>query len=197
MTMSNIKVSSLLLLKGLLCAIFLLFVAGQIELASAEGSSAAPTMAITFQDQLISAELVDAPLIEVLQRIQKEFGFKAHFHGDLTERITLSFTDMPLLKCLRQLTVNQSLSVASPPTSKELEKNEPKQITEIWVLSRSTTRQAVTIAPTEPVIPAPGDSDGSINTEENSPEQFIDTLQDEDPANQSPQPENGEESSKQ
>ncbi len=202
MIISNIKVSSLFLLKVWLCAIFFGCVAGQIKPASAVEPSAAPTMDITFQEQLISAELVDVPLIDVLQRIQQEFGFKAHFHGDLTEQITMTFTDMPLLKCLRNLTINQSLSVATRPANKEPGSEEAKQITEIWVLSRSKNAQTVNMYPTSPEpqehpqseLQAPGPSEVPGNAGGDSAGQEVNAPQENAPADQPVNDQNSEES---
>ena len=155
------------LLRLFLSAMVFLFFACQIDSTLAQGAPS-PTMEITVHYGLISAELVNVPLIDVLQRVQEEFGFKAHYHGDLTERITMSFTSMPLQKCLRQLTVNQSLSVATRPTHKKSERNEAKQIAEIWVLSRSTTPQTVGTAPAQMVMPVPDSSDESVGAGEDS-----------------------------
>ncbi len=123
--------------------------------AAAKRDNSSPVMDITVQNDLISAELVDAPLIDVLQRIKQEFGFKAHFHGDLTEPITTSFKDLSLDKCLRLLTVNQSLSIASKTASGSSGQNEAKQIAEVWVLSRSTTVNRNTPPPATGGITSP------------------------------------------
>lgn len=111
--------------------------------SSAAMVSGAPVMEITVNEHLISARLVDAPLIEVLQRISKEFGFKAHYYGDLSEILTLSFNSLPLEKCLRLLTANQSLSIASMPGAEQSGESEARQIAEIWVLSRNPKSRAL------------------------------------------------------
>jgi HEAT repeat protein len=69
----------------------------------------------------------------------------------------LSFTDLPLDKCLQQLTAGHSLSVVSKSTS-ELEQNESRQIAEVWVLSRSTTSTVARPAP-PPARPSPAQPD--------------------------------------
>ncbi len=142
--------------------------------APAKTKSSSPVMEITVQNDLISAELVDAPLIEVLQRIKQEFDFKAHFLGDLTEPITTSFTDLPLDKCLRLLTVNQSLSIATEIDSSAPEQSEAKQIAEVWVLSRSsTTANRITPPSGASGLPAPeAENDESTLLHEESLQQF-------------------------
>jgi len=130
-----------------------LFVAA-IVVTSAAKASGEPVMEITVNEDLISARLVDAPLIDVLQRISKEFGFKAHYFGDLSEKLTLAFSGLTLEKCLRQLTANQSLSVASMPGAVQSQESEARRITEIWVLSRNPKSRALSGPKlTRPIVP--------------------------------------------
>ncbi len=197
MTISIIRVPFFRLLGFILPAMLFLLITDQSAVVLAEGLAASPRIEITFRDQLISADLVDAPLIDVLQRIQQEFGFKAHFHGDLTEAITLSFTDLPLLKSLQQLTVNQSLSVATRTTRLTPEQNEAKQIAEIWVLSRSATAPSPGSMATAPVMPGPADSDVAVDAVEDSFGQDFDAQAEKIPSDQPLKSENKEESSKQ
>lgn len=138
----------------------------------AETNPSTPVMEVSFQNDLISAKLVDAPLIEVLQRLKSEYGFKAHFHGDLSEKITLSFTDLPLDKCLQQLTAGHSVSVVSK-TNSELELNESRQIAEVWVLSRSITSTARKTPPPPgaQAKPLPAQPDDTVMPQEQSLEQ--------------------------
>ena len=126
-------------------------------------------MDITIKDNLISAELVDVSLIDVLKQIKEQFGFKLHFYGDLSEMITLSFKDMPLDKCLRQLTANHSLSVAFMPTIKSSEQDTVKQIAEIWVLGRSTTAKTMNTASNAPAVFSPDNSDHGLKSNQESP----------------------------
>ncbi len=167
MTESFLNVPYVNFFRLLLITVCWLLIAALTDNVLAETISRPPVLDITFKDNLISAELVDVPLIDVLQRIKQRFGFKMHFYGDLSELITLSFTDMPLGKCLRQLTANHSLSVAFMPT-KPSEQNTAKQIAEIWVLSRSTTPQTMNTASRAPVTPAPDNSDNGVKSNEDS-----------------------------
>ncbi len=153
-----------------LITVFWLLIVALTGIASAETISGAPVMEITFQDNLISAELVDVPLIDVLKRIKQEFGFKTHFYGDLGELITLSFNEVPLDKCLRLLTANQSLSVAFVPPPKLPQTTKTKQIAEIWVLSRSKSPYPKNLAPVAQ-IPSSDDSDSVLKANENSSDQ--------------------------
>ena len=171
MALSFLKVPSNNFLRSLLIlGMFLLF-ADVTSSVLAETVSPPLIMDITVQDDLISAVLVNAPLIDVLQQIKQEFGFKAHFHGNFTELITLSFTDIPLGKCLRQLTANHSLSVVSLPATRALEEDAAKQISEVWILSRSKTSKTFNIPPAEPLTPAPALTNETINSDGEFPEQ--------------------------
>jgi hypothetical protein len=85
----------------------------------------------------------------------------------------LSFTDLPLNKCLQQLTAGHSLSVVSK-TNSELEQNESRQIAEVWVLSRSTAstvRKTPPTPPGTPVRPSPAQPDDTVMPQEQSLEQ--------------------------
>lgn len=150
----------------------------QTGVVSAETISSPAIMEITVRGNLISAKLIDAPLIDVLQRIKKEFGFKAHFYGDLTELTTMSFTDIPLDKCLRQLTANHSLSVVSRPTTTSEEENGAKQIADVWVLGRSTTSKNVNSKPAASVIASSNSADDMGNASEESSGQINNEEQD-------------------
>lgn len=156
---------------SVLLGVVFLFVAGQTDPVMAEGPSSSATMEITYQDDLISAEFVDVPLIDILQQLKQKFGFKGHFHGDLTEQITLSFSSIPLEKCLRLLTASHSLSVATRQTAKMPEQDEGKQIAEIWVFSRSSTSKTVNITPAAPLRPLPGSDDNTTSASEDMLEQ--------------------------
>jgi hypothetical protein len=174
MTISFSNSPSLSKIRLLFIAVFCLFIPHLLAVSVfAKTTSSTPVMEVTFQDDLISAKLVDAPLIEVLQQLKREYGFKAHFHGDLSEKITLSFTDLPLDKCLQQLTTGHSLSVVSK-TNSELEQNESRQIAEVWVLSRSTASTVRKTPPSPsgtPVRQSPAQPDDTVMPKEQSLDQ--------------------------
>lgn len=155
MNISIKNTSSPVVRRFLLCALVLGFITVPVNGHRAEAATASPVMDVTVRDQLISARLVEAPLIEVLQRVQQEFGFKAHFHGDLTEPITLSLSDTPLLRFLELLTANQSLSIVTQPGKKGANSGDAKQVAEIWVLSRSTKNHPPPVNSAAPVIANP------------------------------------------
>lgn len=147
--------SSLAVRIFLLCTLFFGLFAVHADGNRAEAAAASPVLDVTVRDQLISANLVNAPLIDVLQQVQQEFGFQAHFHGDLTELITLSFSDMPLFKSLQLLTANQSLSVVTRPDAQGAKTDDAKQVAEIWVLSRSTKNPPPPMNSAAPVVADP------------------------------------------
>ena len=184
MTTTFLNISSSYSHKFLLIAVSCLMIAAFTGIALAEDKPASAAMEMSFRNNLISADLVDAPLIDVLQRIKQEFGFKTHFYGDLDEKITLSVTDMPLDKFLRQLTANHSLSVAFLSATKAPEQDQTKQIAEIWVLSRSTASKSMNLAPATPVSPSNDFSDEMVRNMEKTQgdqEEPGNTGQDSDP----------------
>jgi len=171
MTRCSPRVSAVIFSRFLFFVIFCLFITCRPGGAAPEVPEALSIVQITFQDELISAELVDAPLVEVLQRIKEEFGFKVHFHGNADERLTLSFSDLPLDKCLRLLTVNHSLSVVTEATPRSSKQEEARHITAIWVLSRSAIAKPVRSAPAVPVAASPDATDDMAELREDSSEQ--------------------------
>ncbi len=174
MNISIKNTSSPVVRRFLLCGLFFGFLVVFADGYRAEAVAASPVMDITFRDQLISTRLVDAPLIEVLQRVQQEFGFKAHFHGDLTEPITLSFNDTPLLKSLQLLTANQSLSIATRSGKKVAKPGDAKEVAEIWVLSRSTQNHSPPVNSAAPAIVNPGIPEIADAVSEDSIDQIVD-----------------------
>ncbi len=171
MTRCSPRVSAVIFSRFLFFVIFCLFITCRPGGAAPEVPEATSIVQITFQDELISAELVDAPLVEVLEQIKQEFGFKVNIHGDVNERLTLSFSDLPLDKCLRLLTVNQSLSVVTEATSGSSKQEEARRIAEIWVLSRSAIAKPVRSAPAVPVAASPDPTDDMAALQEESSEQ--------------------------
>ncbi len=168
MTKSLLKVPFITFFPSLVLSLCWLLIISQTAAVSAETIAPPAVMEITFRDNLISAELVDVPLIDVLQRIKNEFGFKAHFLGDLTELITMSFTDMPLAKCLRQLTTNHSLSVVSRPTTNSTAQNGVKEIAEVWVLGAGTASKIVASKPAALAMPLTDSAEILNNTSDDS-----------------------------
>lgn len=127
---------------------------------------------ITSEDNLLSVELVNAPLIDVLRRIEQEFGYKAHYHGELDDLISLTFNDLPLEKGLRRLTANHSLSVASRPALESLPQDAPKHISEVWVLSKSSSSKSSQVARSIVARPPPIQPDNIEESDENVLEQI-------------------------
>jgi hypothetical protein len=171
MTRSYLQVSAGIFFRFLFFVIFCLFITCLPGNSATEEPQATSIVQITFQDELISAELVDAPLVEVLEQIKQEFGFKVNIHGDVNERLTLSFSDLPLDKCLRLLTVNQSLSVVTEATPGASKQEDPRRITEIWVLSRSAITKSMRSTPPAPMPAPPGPADDTEGLREDSSEQ--------------------------
>lgn len=116
-----------------------------------EAAESNPLMEITVQDELITAGIQEVPLINVLERLQQEFSFKAHFHGDLTQPVSVTLTDVTLARCLRQLTANYSLSIV-------FKEGFDSQIAEIWVLGSGGVSQSSRKIAANPLRPVSADS---------------------------------------
>lgn len=107
---------------------------------------------IRVQNNLISVDLIEARLEDVLHSIGKKAGFKSHLSGDLSERLTITFIDVPLEKGLKRLAGKHSLSFlyrqaqTSTPTSQD----GTKDIAEIWVISRTGNAATNRTVPYQP-----------------------------------------------
>lgn len=145
-------------------AVLTLLTVHQTSMAEVRTRNNLAFIEINIQDNLISADLIEAPLEDILLAIGKQAGFKPHLSGDLSERLTLTFTDIPLEKGLKRLVGKHSLSLLynQPQSSTPETQNGDKEIAEIWVISRTgsssgmrTVPEQVSIAPENPdEIPA-------------------------------------------
>lgn len=137
---------------------------------------------IDVHNNLISVDLIEARLGDILLAIGEKAGFKSHLSGDLSERLTLTFIDVPIEKGLKRLVGKHSLSLlynqAQSPSSAT--QNGDKKIAEIWVIGRSNSSSGnrtgpaqVSIAPENPNETLPG-QDASLSlppTEQEIPQQ--------------------------
>jgi HEAT repeats len=180
MTASFLKVPGIRSLRWLLLAGICLLSAGLTGSLLARTLSAAPNMKITVQNELISVNLVNAPLIDVLQNLEKEFNFKAHLLGDISEPVTLSFVDMPLVKCLQRLTAKHSLSVAYHQGAGQDGQKVTRRIAEIWVLGGGATGKKPNFVPRTaiPVAPAPAVGHAAGDAGDDSADLADDTVED-------------------
>lgn len=61
---------------------------------------------VLVQDKLLTVKLVDIPLEKVLKTIAEQAGFRLIIEGELQDQVTLSFSDIPLVKGIRHLMGN-------------------------------------------------------------------------------------------
>lgn len=137
---------------------------------------------IDVQNNMISVDLIEARLGDILLAIGEKAGFKSHLSGDLSERLTMTFSDVPLEKGLKRLVGKHSLSLLydQAQSSPSATQNGDKKIAEIWVISRNsslsgnrTVPAQVPVAPENPNETLPG-QDASLSpplTEQAIPQQ--------------------------
>lgn len=131
--MRKIVISCLIRLAAVLVGLLPLWMEADVLARVVAPSS---VVEISVVDDLVSVQLIDAPLTEVLHRLESRFGFKTYFLGDVTDQVTLSFSDMTLLKALERITADNSLSIAFLPKATGVKDSREKQISAVWILSR-------------------------------------------------------------
>ncbi len=87
---------------------------GQAALAAENASPATNEVAV--REGLLTVELRDAPMADVLLAIGAQAGFEVIIRGDLSAPVTWSFSDIPLDKGIRQLLDDSSLIVIYAPS---------------------------------------------------------------------------------
>jgi HEAT repeat protein len=91
----------------------------------------------------LTLSVQNALLAEVLQAIGEKAGIAIEIRGDLTERITTSFTDILLEEALRQLLRGQSFALSYGPSASDAKRT---SLIAISVLARSRVKPAATAA---------------------------------------------------
>ncbi len=88
---------------------------GALETAGAEKHRA--NIHIAIEQGLLTVDLRNVPLAEVLQAIAKTAAFGLTLRGDLSTPVTWSFTGVPLAKGIKRLVGNNSLVIIHAPAS--------------------------------------------------------------------------------
>ncbi len=125
-----LKFTSLKFLSVIIVAILFLMIFLN-ENGMAESLPKLSDMKITLNKNLISVDIVDTPLIEVLNHIEKETGIEGHFLGNLRGLITISFSPVSFEKGMKNLVGKNSISFVY----KDLKTGH--SIAEIWVIDGS------------------------------------------------------------
>ncbi len=94
---------------------------------------------VTIAQGLLTVDLRDAPLADVLQAIAEKASFRLTLRGDLSTPVTWSFTGVPLAKGIKRLVGDNSLVMIHAPA------NEAKLLSKVWV--RASGKSIVTIEP--------------------------------------------------
>ncbi len=101
---------------------FLLTAVGSVAAGPGRAAPAAEvdvsraTIEVAVRQGLLSVNLRDAPLADVLQAIGEQAGFRVIIKGDLSAPVTWSFTQAPVDKALRRLLQNTSSVLIYAPS---------------------------------------------------------------------------------
>ncbi|MFQ5828840.1 MAG: HEAT repeat domain-containing protein [Candidatus Methylomirabilia bacterium] len=116
--------------------IFLAAHAPNVYAPSSADAQQAPATAIhvVVEDGLLTVDVRDMPLADVLRAIGEEAGLKVSIRGNITTRVTRSFTDIPLEEGIRRLARGHSVALfhSAPQAGAGA-----AVLTEVWVLESS------------------------------------------------------------
>jgi HEAT repeats len=107
--------------------------------AAAQPGAESSIQEVTVERGRLTLSVQNALLAEVLQAIGEEAGIAIEIHGDLTERITTSFADIPLEEGLRQLLRGKSFALSYAPSAGDAQRS---RLMAISVLPRSLEKPA-------------------------------------------------------
>ncbi len=112
-----------------------------IRLRAAAQPIAGSSIKVAVKQGRLTLSAHNALLAEVLRAIGEEAGIAIEIRGDLTERITISFTDVLLEEAIRHLLRGQSFALSYAPSASDAQRS---SLTEISVLARSRVKPATT-----------------------------------------------------
>ena len=101
---------------------------------------------VTIAQGLLTVDLRDAPLADVLQAIAEKASFRLTLRGDLSTPVTWSFTGVPLAKGIERLVGDNSLMMIHVPT------NDASLLSQVWV--RAPGKRMVMFEPSPSPDPA-------------------------------------------
>ena len=113
-----------------------------VILKAAAQPTATSSIKVKVEQGRLTLSVRDAPLAEVLQAIGEQAGIDIKIRGDLTARITNSFTDIPLEEGIRQLLRGQSFALSYGPSTSDAKRS---SLIEISVIARSRVEPAGTV----------------------------------------------------
>lgn len=114
---------------------------GGSALAAAVEDKHGATIHVAIEHGLLTVDLRDAALTDVLQAIAEMAPFRLTLRGDLSTLLTWSFTDVPLDKGIKRLVGDKSLVMVHAPTNGA----HARLLSTVWV--RAPGKGMVTIEP--------------------------------------------------
>ena len=112
------------------CLICQFFGVGSI---TARAQPVKPTIELELKEGLLTANIKDALLAEVMTRISADLGIKMFLKGDLKSPVTALFSEVPLAEAIRLLTDGHSLAIIYRSDDSHINPAGEIQIAGIWV----------------------------------------------------------------
>ena len=135
-----------ILLAGILLIVPATAMSAQSGGALAAAETQRTSIHVTIEQGLLTVDLRDALLAEVLQAIAEKASFRLTLRGDLSTPVTRSFTGVPLTKGIERLVGDNSLVMTHAPA------NEASLLLQVWV--RAPGKRVVMFEPNPPPDPA-------------------------------------------
>jgi hypothetical protein len=98
-----------------------------------------PEIEVNIQEGTLSIYVSDMPLVDVLQLIADEVGFKLMIHGSHQSRITQDFANIPLEEGIRRLVGNRSVAIMYQIVAASNNRKELQDIKTVWVFDSAET----------------------------------------------------------
>lgn len=103
----------------------------QVPMATDAGQRS--EIAVNLQEGTLSVHISDMPLVDILQIIGDEAGFRLMVLGPLESRITQNFSNISLSKGIRRLVGNRSIAIIYQIVDAPDNRKELQDIKEVWV----------------------------------------------------------------
>jgi hypothetical protein len=104
--------------------------------------AAASSIKVEVEQGRLSLDVRDAPLVHVMRALPQQSGIAIKLHGELTDRITDSFTDMALEEGIRRLLRGKSFAFTYAPSANQAQ---PSSLIEVLVMAPSPVEPAKTV----------------------------------------------------
>jgi len=111
--------------------LIVLMSSAQDPMATAAGERS--EIEVNLRQGTLSVHISDIPLVDILQIIGDEAGFRLMVLGSLESRISQNFSDIPLAEGIRRLVRNRSVAIIYQIVDAPDNRKELQNIKEVWV----------------------------------------------------------------